>query len=164
MSEIGLFRQKSLDKISSPEQLNDYIAVTNPGVWLLLVSIVLALCGAIIWGNFGKLETRIKVPAIVGDNGTILYVEAADVGKSKGGLEVEIGYVEGEVITLGLEGHKAYEVLGDIALSESGYSAGDVLYNVEAEIDVPNGIYMAEIITDSVSPISFLLDNNTKTD
>lgn len=162
MSESGLFRKKSLEKISSPEKLNDYISVTNPGVWLLLASIVIVLLGAVIWGVFGKLETRIKVPAIVGEEGTVLYVEASEISKIKGGLEVEINETEGKVISLGLNGSKAYEVLGDLALTESGYSPGDVLYEVEAEIDMPNGIYMAEIITDSVSPMSFLLDNNEK--
>ncbi len=162
MSESGLFRKKSLDKISSPEKLNDYISVTNPGIWLLLVGIAVVLIGAVIWGFFGKLETRIKVPAIVGDEGTLLYVEASEISKIRGGLEVEIDETEGKVISLGLNGSKAYEVLGDLALTESGYSPGDVLYEVEAEIDMPNGIYMAEIITDSVSPMSFLLDNNEK--
>ncbi|MBQ3787013.1 MAG: hypothetical protein II799_07030 [Lachnospiraceae bacterium] len=162
MSESGLFRKKSLDKISSPEKLNDYISVTNPGIWLLLVGIAVVLIGAVIWGFFGKLETRIKVPAIVGDEGTMLYVEASEISKIRGGLEVEIDETEGKVISLGLNGSKAYEVLGDLALTESGYSPGDVLYEVEAEIDLPNGIYMAEIITDSVSPMSFLLDNNEK--
>ena len=162
MSESGLFRKKSLEKISSPEKLNDYISVTNPGVWLLLASLVIVLLGAVIWGVFGKLETRIKVPAIVGEEGTVLYVEASEISKIKGGLEVEINETEGKVISLGLNGSKAYEVLGDLALTESGYSPGDVLYEVEAEIDMPNGIYMAEIITDSVSPMSFLLDNNEK--
>lgn len=28
-----IFRKKSVERMSSPEQLNDYIKVTNPGVW-----------------------------------------------------------------------------------------------------------------------------------
>lgn len=31
-----LFRQSSIDRVFSPEQLNDYIRVTNPGVWMVL--------------------------------------------------------------------------------------------------------------------------------
>ena len=30
-----IFRKKSLDRISSPEQLNDYIRVANPGIWMI---------------------------------------------------------------------------------------------------------------------------------
>ncbi len=160
MSDSGLFRQKSLDRVSSPEQLNDYISVTNPGVWLLLGGIVLALAGAVVWGVFGELDTRITVPAIVSDEGTILYVEADDIVKIRNDQKVEIGNFEGEVISAGREGSKAYEVLGDIALTESGYSPEDILYSVEADIDAPNGIYMADVVIESVSPITFLLDND----
>ena len=32
--ENKLFRQKSIDRVSSPEQLQDYMRVTNPGVWM----------------------------------------------------------------------------------------------------------------------------------
>ena len=32
--ENKLFRQKSIDRVLSPEQLQDYMRVTNPGVWM----------------------------------------------------------------------------------------------------------------------------------
>ena len=40
-----IFRQKSMDRISSPEQLNDYIRVASPGVWMLLIACVVFLAG-----------------------------------------------------------------------------------------------------------------------
>ena len=36
-----IFRKESLDQISSPEQLNDYLRVTNPAVWLVLTAVIL---------------------------------------------------------------------------------------------------------------------------
>ena len=36
----ALFRQKSLDRISSPEQLGDYLRVANPSIWALLAAVV----------------------------------------------------------------------------------------------------------------------------
>ena len=39
----ALFREKSVTKVSSPEQLNDYIRVSTPAAWLVLVAIVLLL-------------------------------------------------------------------------------------------------------------------------
>ena len=50
-----LFRKKSMDKLSSPDQLTDYIRVANPGVWMILVAIVLLLAGACVWGMYGRL-------------------------------------------------------------------------------------------------------------
>ena len=54
----SIFRQKSLDKVSSPEKLDDYIRVTTPSVWVTLLAIVLLLVGAIIWGIFGEIEVH----------------------------------------------------------------------------------------------------------
>lgn len=31
-----LFRKKTLDHLSSPEQLTDYIRVSNPAMWMVL--------------------------------------------------------------------------------------------------------------------------------
>lgn len=51
----GIFRQKSIDKVSSPEKLDNYIRVTTPSVWITLAAILVLLAGAIIWGIFGEV-------------------------------------------------------------------------------------------------------------
>ena len=43
--ENKLFREKSIKRISSPEQLNDYLHVTNPGIWALLICVIVLLAG-----------------------------------------------------------------------------------------------------------------------
>jgi len=58
MANGSIFRQKSLDKVSSPEKLDDYIKVTTPSVWITLIAIVLLLVGAVVWGIFGELEVH----------------------------------------------------------------------------------------------------------
>ena len=39
-NQSTVFRKKTLDRISSPEQLTDYLRVTNPGIWVALVASV----------------------------------------------------------------------------------------------------------------------------
>ncbi|MBR4341524.1 MAG: hypothetical protein IKP88_02245 [Lachnospiraceae bacterium] len=56
MENSSVFRQKSLDKVSSPEKLDDYVRVTTPSVWITLAAIVLLLIGAVLWGIFGEVE------------------------------------------------------------------------------------------------------------
>ena len=41
--ENQIFRKKSMDKISSPEQLNDYVRVSNPGIWMILFAVIILL-------------------------------------------------------------------------------------------------------------------------
>ena len=46
----SVFRKKSLERISSPEQINDYIRVITPGMWILLIVIILLVIAGITWG------------------------------------------------------------------------------------------------------------------
>ena len=66
----SLFRKKSIKKISSPEQLDDYIRVSNPGVWMLLSCVIILLIGMCVWGIFGKLETSVSTVAICNNGKT----------------------------------------------------------------------------------------------
>ena len=54
----GLFREKSLERVSSPEQLNDYIKVTTPSVWIVLVALILLLAGILAWAAFGTVSAN----------------------------------------------------------------------------------------------------------
>ena len=51
MSDI--FREKSLERMASPEQLDDYIRVTTPSIWLVLLAIVILLAGVATWSVLG---------------------------------------------------------------------------------------------------------------
>ena len=63
--EQKIFRKKSIDKINSPENLNDYIRVTNPGVWLILAAVIALLIGACVWGFFGHIDTTADASAVL---------------------------------------------------------------------------------------------------
>ena len=52
----SVFREKSMERVSSPEQLNDYIRVTTPSIWLVLLGLVILLVGMLTWSIFGRVE------------------------------------------------------------------------------------------------------------
>lgn len=53
-----LFREKSLERVSSPEQLNDYIKVTTPSVWLVLIAVILLLVGILTWSTLDTVTVE----------------------------------------------------------------------------------------------------------
>ena len=55
-NERRLYREKSLERISAPEDLNDYIRVTTPSVWLVLAALVILLAGMLAWSIFGTVQ------------------------------------------------------------------------------------------------------------
>ncbi len=93
----NIFRQKSLDRISSPEQLNDYIRVSTPSVWMLLGAIVLLLVGVCVWGVFGHMDTKLPAVAVAQDQLVVAYVREADAAGLQEGMAVSVGGKTGTV-------------------------------------------------------------------
>ena len=58
MTEKSIFRDKSIERVTSPEQLNDYIKVTTPSVWLILGAVGILIVGAVIWAVCGTIEVN----------------------------------------------------------------------------------------------------------
>ena len=73
-----LFRKKSVERISSPEQLNEYIRVSNPSVWMLLGAIVILLVG--VWDMTGRLDMTLPAVAMAQDGVVTAYVRAEETG------------------------------------------------------------------------------------
>lgn len=129
-----IFRKKSLDKIKSPEQLNDYVRVANPGVWLLLCAVIVLLIGFCIWGIFGQIKTTVPAQIAV-DGGKVICAVDGDVDKIEAGMTVEAGDSKGVVKSVD---------------TESG--------RVEVDIYLSNGVYEGRIVTENIAPLSFVFN------
>ena len=58
MEQKSIFREKSLERVTSPEQLNDYIKVTTPSVWMILIATLILIIGTLFWSVFGKIQVN----------------------------------------------------------------------------------------------------------
>ena len=44
-----LFRKSAMDRVTSPDQLNDTIKVVPTGIWLVLVAIIVVLVATLVF-------------------------------------------------------------------------------------------------------------------
>lgn len=155
----SIFRKESVDRLKSPEQLNDYIHVARPGVWLMLSAVILLLVGMIVWGIFGTVETVVRAGALVEDGTVVCYVNEDDAADMKPGMSVTIKEQEGVIKKVSAKPIPAGD--GELIpyLTEAvGLKAGDSCYGVEIDISgLDDGIYMADITVESIRPISFVI-------
>jgi len=63
--ESGLFRKSSLERISSPERLNEYIKITNPGIWSILLACLALLIAVCFWGGYGNISDSVRAEGII---------------------------------------------------------------------------------------------------
>ena len=142
---------------SSPEQLKSYIKVANAGIWVVVVAIIVLLAGIVVWGIFGRLETFVDAVASC-ENGTITaYVKQEDYSSVAAGMTLKIDGAEYDSVSVSSDAITvSSESLSEYAIYLGGYSAGDVVYAVQAYGSVNSGVYAARIVVESISPISFL--------
>ncbi len=154
----NIFRKKSIDRVSSPEQLNDYIRVSNPGIWIVLIAIIVLLAGVCVWGVFGHLETTLET-ACVAENGTItVYVKESDIGDIKPGQKLTVNDVEYEVASISETPVAVDDSFGAYTMHLGSLQSGEWVYTITVSGNIPNGTYKAVIVTDSVSPMSFVFN------
>ncbi len=137
MEEKGkrVFREKTLERISSPEQLNDYLHVTNPGIWAVLTAVIILLAGVFVWSCTGTLETKSPASMVVKNHVAEIVVKDDSV------LE------KGMVIK---EDSQEYYI-ASVSEDEYGRKTGI------AEVNLPDGKYDAEVVTETTRPVEFLL-------
>ncbi len=153
-----IFRKKSLERVSSPEQLNDYIRVTSPGVWIILTVVLLLLVGLIVWGTVGRLETRMSMVAVSEEGKVSCYVRSDKSGDISEGDIVYIGDGKYAVETISAECIQVDESFIAKTYNKGGLAVGEWVYVVTLNAELPSGVYEASVITGSVSPISFLFN------
>lgn len=167
MSQI--FREKNLKKISSPEQLNDYIHMVKPGIWLVLCAIVVLLAATIAWSVFGYMDSTVTVAAVAyeEEESIILFVKE-DVWEYV--HPGSVFRINGEEYTLDYIADDYYEVSTEpeIAISEDeiqyalhigNLTPGEwVRYAYTDGCPLKEGVYKASLVLEHIHPIRFVLN------
>jgi HlyD family secretion protein len=78
--DTSIFRKTSLERLSSPEQLDTIMRVTSAKRWLALGGIFLILGVAVIWGYAGTIDTKVSGSGVIVRTGTVLNVVAGGSG------------------------------------------------------------------------------------
>lgn len=120
-----IFRKKSLERLSSPEQLNDYLRVTNPSTWIVLASIIVLLLGLLVWSSFAVIESYVSGTAVA-DKGvlTVVFDDTQTAQKVETGMVVVIGDTQAAITSVGRDGSGRI-----IAVANAGVPDGT--YNVK---------------------------------
>ena len=158
--ENKLFKRKSLESISSPDKMHDYMRVTSPRLWVLLSAIVAALAGVIVFASTVTMENTVPlqvetvlIPGLPKDEetgfpGDTLCVFGANLPMTyqsvvKPGMAVRLGKEKGTV--------------GFISVSETdGEPAMSLVLDMDdPTLILPAGFYDGELVLESTTLISF---------
>lgn len=77
---MNIFRKVSLDRLSSPEQLDELMHVTSLHSWLALSAMALVLAAGVIWGFAGSIPTTVSGEGAIVRQGSIMNVVTRGTG------------------------------------------------------------------------------------
>lgn len=154
-----LFRKKSMDKVTSPEQLNDYIRVSNPGVWTVLAAVVILLAGACVWGVFGRIESAFQTFGISVNGEIVCYVKESDISDITEKSLITVNEKEYPVTYISSAPIQLDKEKDEKLLKLAGATAEDKVYELRsAAADLPDGTYTVTVIKERIAPVSFILN------
>lgn len=91
-----LFRKTSLEKLSSPEQLDVLVKITTPRGWIALATFGGLIIVALIWGIFGSIPTKVHGSCVLIRTGGVYEVSA-----NASGRVTDLSVSVGDVVTQG---------------------------------------------------------------
>ena len=105
-------------KITNPEDLNNYLESTKPITWIILFSVIICLVGLFVWSFFAKITFKIYGTALIESGEVTLNIEESKLSELKVGQEVYISSQKGEILNIKEDG---YPVISTFTLDDGQY-------------------------------------------
>ena len=144
-----LFRKESLERISSPEALHDYMRVTSPKPWMVLAAVLFLAVGFVFYASTAAMEETLPVQVEVavynegGETWSLVTAELLAENKPlvQPGMLVRFAGKKGKV-------QSVYETKNVV---------GMLIKTDQEPVGLPDGTYDGELVTESTSPLGFLV-------
>ncbi|HEX2916142.1 MAG TPA: NHLP bacteriocin system secretion protein [Chloroflexia bacterium] len=102
----AVYRQSAIDRLATPEELDNLIQVTSRKSWIALIGLAMVVIVAIIWGFLGAIPSVMQARGVLIKPDGILDIKSAEAGSLLNlsvvpGQSVKQGQVIGQVRTSG---------------------------------------------------------------
>lgn len=153
----SIFRKSALEKLSSPEQLNDYLRVNQPRGWLVLLGLFAMLAAAGVWVFRGSIPETARLKGMVfASEGPVRtcfgFAELKTARRLKAGMKAQVspehaprneyGFIYGTVTRVGQRPASDEELIGtfgSLRLDKDLLPLGDRPVLVEIELERSGG-------------------------
>lgn len=135
-----IFKENTSYQVKSPENLDSFIQVANPSVWILLISVVILLSGACVWAFFGHVNSTVKTIVHAENGSYICYVSEENISAVQVGKAVKIDGFDAVISEIGQRTNQGYVCV------------------LQSDQLIPDGIYDGKIVIRSIKPISFIVN------
>jgi HlyD family secretion protein len=90
-SAEGIFRDTAVERLSSPEQLDQLVRITRPYDWVAATALLLGLVVLVAWGILGRVPTRVTGDGILLSSGGRVVDAVSGVAGRLASIDVAVG-------------------------------------------------------------------------
>ncbi len=160
MSQNQLYRSKVLEKMTSSEQLNSYIKVSVPHIWLILGAIIILLISAFVWLFTTTVEIKEEAVSFTRDGVSYCWLSPSRAQDIHPGMLVRIGDMTGTVVEVSPHVETFDDVMSITGSQNTrffGIQDDNLFHRITMKVDgITDGINKVYIIKQSVKPSSVL--------
>ena len=162
------FRKTSLDNISSPEQLNDYLKVSNPSIWMVLIALFVVVAAVLAWSITGSMPTTVQTKGVMMGESVLCYVDPEDADTINAGQKVRMetknqDALNGTIVSVGTVPLSSAEITSELKSDylaqklTGGEYAVKITISPEDQAMTDGTLLNLSIVTETKRPIDFLL-------
>jgi hypothetical protein len=148
--ENNLFRKSSLEKISRPDQLNKYLRILNPGIWIVLSGFFIIILAVLAWAFIGTIPDTLQIEGVAfqsedGISSVYCYLPLSVAKRLSENMDVQVspdyapreeyGYIFGKIKSIGKDPVSEQDLVDKF---------GDIRYVKDI---LPQGIFVETVIS-----------------
>lgn len=160
----SIFNKKATEKLRSPDDLDKFVSVTNPSVWVVLAACVALLAGLLAWGVFGAVSTSVATTSTYVDGKVMCFLTGEDVATVHVGDTANVNGTRMTVDSVGaipLSRAEALKVLGSdylVSVLMKEDWAYPVTFKGNEDYSFATGVPLQTSVTvERVAPITLVL-------
>lgn len=150
-----IFRRAAIERLASPEQLDQLVRITTPKGWLALVALSVLLVAVLVWAFVGTISEKVYGHGILLRAGGVVDVEARVSGVLSGiyvdiGQEVQKGQIVARIVPEG-------ELAGDKVICPYAGRVVEIKAREASHIDVGTSILSIELTGSGLSDLEAIV-------
>ena len=160
-----MFRETALRKMSSADDLDRYLKVTNPSAWVLIGAVAALIVAAIIWGCTAVLPLTTSTTGVLKNGEIVCFLPLNEGAIATEDSKVTAAGYETHIASINKDPHSQREVAAVVGSDYTVASLDLEQWSYEIIIALPDELSTWEegddvpiqITTNEVAPISYLL-------
>lgn len=147
----GIFQEKAVESLSTPEQLDQRIKIIPSGGWIVFAAIVTGVAAALLWAFFGTVSSGANYQGVVFDYNDVISVRAQQDGLLRDVLVKEGDQVSrGDIIAV-INNEESLRRISNLRNRQKNVSKGSAEYEkIEEKVRNYQAGYMLRSTVDGV--------------